>query len=96
MMKQVNPIDPKLLNIRSKVELFEGVDKNRYTAIIGVNQKSRILTKDIAKFEDMVIKMVNYCGHTFDAKKLIVDAPMCSKAIKAMKECGWEIVDATV
>ncbi len=96
MIKQVTPIDPKLLKIRSKVELFEGVDKNRYTAIIGVKQKSRILTKDIAKFEDIVTKMVQYCDHPFDGKKLIVDAPMCSKAAKAMRANGWEVVDATV
>jgi hypothetical protein len=96
MIKQITPIDPKLLKIRSKVELFEGVDQNKYTAIIGVNQKSRILTKDIARFEEMVTKMAHYCNHAFDAKKIIVDAPMCSKAAKSMRENGWEVVDATV
>ena len=96
MIRQVTPIDPKLLKIRSKVELYEGVDKNKYTAIIGIKQKSRILTKDIIRFEDMVVKMAHYFDHAFDAKKLIVDAPMCSKAAKAMRENGWEVVDATV
>lgn len=96
MIKQVSPLDPKILKIRSKVELFKGVDKNRFTAIIGVKQKSRILIKDIAKFEDIVEKMAHYYNHAFDAKKIIVDAPMCSKASKSMKENGWEVVDATV
>ena len=96
MIKQVTPLDPKLLKIRSKVELFKGVDKNKFTAIIGVKQKSRILMKDMAKFETIVEKMSHYYQHAFDAKKLIVDAPMCSKASKAMRENGWEIVDATV
>jgi len=96
MIKQVTAIDPKLLKIRSKVELFKGVDKNRFIAIIGVKQKSRILMKDMAKFEDIVEKMSHYVNHTFDAKQLIVDAPMCSKASKAMKDNGWDIVDATV
>ena len=96
MIKQVTPVDPKLLKIRSKVELFKGVDKNTFIAIIGVKQKSRILTKDMAKFEDIVEKMTQYFNHPFDKKQLIVDAPMCSKASKAMRENGWEVVDATV
>lgn len=96
MIKQITPLDPKVLKIRSKVELFKGVDKNTFIAIIGVKQKSRILIKDIAKFEDIVNKMTNYYNHTFHMKKLIVDAPMCSKASKSMRENGWEVVDATV
>jgi len=96
MIKQVTPLDPKILKIRSKVELFKGVDKNKFIAIIGVKQKSRILMKDMAKFEDIVDKMTQYYNHTFDLKKIIVDAPMCSKASKAMRDNGWEVVDATV
>lgn len=96
MIKQVTSIDPKLLKIRAKVELFKGVDKNEFIAIIGVKQKSRILIKDMAKFEGIVEKMTQYFNHPFKKKKIIVDAPMCSKANKAMKENGWEVVDATV
>jgi hypothetical protein len=96
MIQQVIPVDPKELKIRSKVELFKGIDKNKFTAIIGVKQKSRILTKDIQKFEDIVEKMGQYFAHTFHVKQLIVDAPMCSKARKAMQDSGWIVVDATV
>ncbi len=95
-MAKLNPIDPKLLKIRSRVELFEGVDKNRYTAIISVRQKSRILVKDIQKFETIVDKMTHYCNHPFHHKKLILDVPLCSKARKAMQLAGWEIADAAL
>lgn len=96
MITQLIPLDPKLLKIRSKVELFKGIDKNSFTAIIGVNQKSRILVKDIAKFEDMIVKMQRHFGHTFQKKKIIIEAPLCSKAKKAMQEAQWEVVDAAL
>ena len=86
------PIDPKLLKIRSKVELFKGIDKDRFTAIINVNQKSRILVKDVERFEDIYKRMVTFCQHSFHAKRLVLDAPLCSKAEKALKSLGWEII----
>ena len=96
MITQLIPLDPKLLKIRSKVELFKGIDKNTFTAVVGVHQKSRVLLKDVAKFEEMVLKMQHYYGHAFQAKKIIIEAPLCSKAKKAMQENHWEVVDAAL
>ena len=87
-------IDPKQLKIRSKVELAYTQENSKISAYISVNQKSRILMKDCEKFDEILDKMVRFCGHTFTHKYLIIHAPLCSKALKLLTSKGW-IVEHT-
>ena len=88
-------IDPKALKIRSRVELFKSVEGSKIVAIIGVAQKSRILVKDVTKFDDILKKMMVYVDHAFDGKRIVIDAPLCSKAKAKMISEGWEVVEAS-
>jgi len=92
--KKLEEIQPKELKIRNKVKLYAALDLNRYyNAIIVVSQKSRLLMKDLAKFEEIVGKMALYRDHQFKGKVLILDAPMCSKARAAFIKAKWKIIE---
>ncbi len=91
--KQLSEIQPRELNIRNKIRIFSATDMNSYyTAIFMVSQKSRLLMKDVAKFEEIYQKLVTYSGHNYKYKLLIIDAPLCSKAKKAFQDAKWKII----
>jgi hypothetical protein len=91
--KKLEEIKPKELGIRNKIRIFKATDTHGYfTVIFAVSQKSRLLMKDVAKFEEIYAKLVRYCEHNFKYKLLIIDAPLCSKAEKAYKEAGWRVL----
>jgi len=92
--KKLEEIQPKELKIRNKVKLYAALDLNRYyNAIIIVSQKSRLLMKDLVKFEEIVQKMALYRDHQFKGKVLILDAPLCSKARAAFIKAKWKIIE---
>ncbi|PHR58943.1 MAG: hypothetical protein COA44_02010 [Arcobacter sp.] len=92
--KKLEEIQAKDLKIRNKVRLYAALDLNRYyNAIIMVSQKSRLLMKDLVKFEEIVQKMALYRDHQFKGKVLILDAPMCSKAKTAFIKAKWKIIE---
>jgi len=92
--KKLEEIQPKDLKIRNKVKLFAALDLNRYyNAIVVVSQKSRLLMKDLAKFEEIVHKMALYREHQFKGKILMLDAPLCSKARTAFIKAKWKIIE---
>ncbi len=95
-MIKTEALDPRLLKLRGKLELFVGIEKERFTAIVVLHQKSRIVSKDIAKLESIVEKMRHFRGHDFAKKELVHDAPLCSKAKKGLESLGWTIVNASV
>ncbi|OQX58237.1 MAG: hypothetical protein B5M52_05845 [Helicobacteraceae bacterium 4484_230] len=91
--KKLDEIKPKELGIRNKIRIFRALDMNGYfTAVFAVSQKSRLLMKDVRKFEEIYIKLVHYCDHEFKYRLLLIDAPICSKAEKAFKSAGWKIL----
>jgi hypothetical protein len=92
IFKKMQEVLPKELGIRNKIKIYKATDLNGYFwAIFAVSQKSRILMKDVHKFEEIYTKLVIYCGHNFKYKILFIDAPLCSKAKKAFLEAGWKI-----
>lgn len=92
--KKLEEIQPKDLKIRNKVKLYAALDLNRYyNAVVIVSQKSRLLMKDLVKFEEIVQKMAIYRDHQFKGKVLILDAPMCSKAKVAFTKAKWKIIE---
>jgi hypothetical protein len=57
-----------------------------------VAQKSRLLMKDVEKFETILQKLEAYAGHGFKHRVLMLDAPLCSKAGAAFEARGWKLI----
>ncbi len=92
LFKKMQEIAPKELGIRNRLKIYSATDTYGYFwAIFAVSQKSRLLMKDVHKFEEIYTKLTLYCDHNFKHKVLFVDAPLCSKAQKAFKEAGWKL-----
>jgi hypothetical protein len=90
--KKMQEIPPKSLGIRNKIRIYKATDTNGYFwAIFAVSQKSRLLMKDVHKFEEIYTKLAVFCEHNFKHKIIFIDAPLCSKAEAAFKEAGWKI-----
>ena len=90
--KKMKEISPKELGIRNKIKIYIATDTNGYFwAIFCVSQKSRLLMKDVVKFEEIYHKLTVFCEHNFKHKLLFLDAPLCSKAKDAFKAKGWKI-----
>ncbi|MCJ7765810.1 MAG: hypothetical protein MUP09_07715 [Thiovulaceae bacterium] len=93
LYKQLVEIQPKVLQVRNKIRIFSATDTNGYyTAIFMVSQMSRLLMKDVLKFEEIYQKLVTYSGHNYKYKILIIDAPLCSKAQKAFRDASWKMI----
>jgi uncharacterized protein YfaT (DUF1175 family) len=90
--KKMIEIPPKELGIRNKIRIYKATDTNGYFwAIFAVSQKSRLLMKDVHKFQEIYGKLTLYFDHNFKHKIIFIDAPLCSKAALAFKEAGWKI-----
>jgi hypothetical protein len=90
--KKMQEVSPKELGIRNKIKMYKATDINGYFwAIFAVSQKSRLLMKDVHKFEEIYAKLRLYCDHNFKHKVIFIDAPLCSKAKEAFKTQGWKI-----
>ena len=90
--KKMQEVAPKELGIRNRIKIYKATDISGYFwAIFGVSQKSRILMKDVHKFEEIYAKLSLYCDHNFKHKIIFIDAPLCSKAKEAFKMQGWKV-----
>ncbi|WP_241761411.1 hypothetical protein [Sulfurimonas gotlandica] len=90
--KKMQEIPPKELGIRNKIRMYKATDVTGYFwAIFAVSQKSKLLMKDVRKFEEIYAKLVIFFGHNFKHKIIFIDAPLCSKAKDAFKSQGWKI-----
>lgn len=90
--KKMLEVTPRELGVRNKIKIYKATDVSGYFwAIFAVSQKSRILMKDVHKFEEIYAKLTLYCAHNFKYKLIFIDAPLCSKAQNAFKEAGWKI-----
>ena len=90
--KKMQEVSPKELGIRNKIKIYKATDLNGYFwAIFAVSQKSRLLMKDVHKFQEIYAKLTVFCEHNFKHKIIFIDAPLCSKAASAFKETGWKI-----
>ena len=90
--KKTQEVPPRELGIRNKIKIYKATDINGYFwAIFAVSQKSRLLMKDVHKFEEIYAKLTIFFGHNFKHKIIFIDAPLCSKAKEAFKTQGWKI-----
>ncbi|PLY15369.1 hypothetical protein CVO_05610 [Sulfurimonas sp. CVO] len=90
--KKMQEITPKELGIRNKIKIFKATDVSGYFwAIFAISQKSKLLMKDVHKFEEIYAKLTLFCSHNFKHKIIFIDAPICSKAKDAFMQQGWKI-----
>ncbi len=96
--KQMQEVLPKELGIRNKINIHYGIDaSNEKVAILSIVQKSRVLLKDVAKFEAIIHKLSLHVEYKFNKKVIMLSAPICSKALKALQEKHFSVItDATV
>jgi len=91
--KKMQEVSPKELGIRNRIKIYKATDISGYFwAVFAVSQKSRLLMKDVHKFEEIYAKLVLFFGHNFKYKAVFIDAPLCSKAQRAFKEAGWKVL----
>ena len=94
LYKKMIEIKPSQLGVRNKIKIYHATDTRGYfSAIFAVSQKSRLLMKDVSKFEEIYHKLVIFSDHNFKYKILFVDAPLCSKAKEAFASFGWSVQD---
>ena len=90
--KKMQEVVPKELGIRNKIRMYKATDTSGYFwAIFAVSQKSRLLMKDVHKFQEIYGKLTVFCEHNFKHKIIFIDAPLCSKAKAAFIQSGWKI-----
>jgi hypothetical protein len=92
LYKKMVEIQPSQLGVRNRIKIFHATDtKGYFSAIFVISQKSRLLMKDVKKMEEIYQKLILFSDHNFKYKILFIDAPLCSKAKAAFKECGWSL-----
>ncbi|SFV74896.1 hypothetical protein MNB_SM-3-1501 [hydrothermal vent metagenome] len=85
-------ITPKELGIRNKISIYKATDTNGYFwAIFALNQKTRVLQKDVEKYDTIFAKLVDFCDHNFKYKVIFIEAPLCSKAKEKFKQHQWRV-----
>lgn len=90
--KKMQEVLPHELGVRNKIRIYKATDiRGYFWAIFAVSQKSRLLMKDVHKFEEIYTKLSIYSESNFKHKVIFIDAPLCSKAEAAFKERGWKI-----
>jgi hypothetical protein len=92
LYKKMKEVLPSELGIRNKIRMYKATDIHGYFwAIFAVSQKSKLLMKDVHKFDEIFAKLSIFCEHNFKHKVLFIDAPLCSKAKEAFKAKGWRL-----
>ncbi len=92
IFKEINEVLPKELNSRKKIQIYTatGIDKNYY-AIFILSSKSRFIRKNAEELLELFAKLVDFKGHNFKKKELLISSPLCSKAKTFLKENNWKV-----
>ena len=92
IFKDLNEISPKELNSRKKIGIYSGTTvEKEYAAIFIYDAKSRFIRKNVEDLEKMFDTLVEYKGHNFRKKFLLISSPLCSKAKKTLEENKWSV-----
>jgi len=95
--KSLEKLDNKTLGTRAKIDFYKATDVNGYyTLIFNIERKSRVLQKDVLIYEQLVQIISQAVDHNFKFKISLIEAPLCSKAKKLLKENGWKVLIVAV
>ena len=91
--KHLEPLAPKELGSRKRVEIYRGVETDDYYCmVIVVRKKSRILRKEAAEYIELHRRLEEKMGAKVKRRYLLLGAPICSKAAAMLEEEGWKII----
>ena len=89
----IKEISPKDIKIRKKLNIYVADNLNKkQTCILYINQKSRVLQKEVTIYEDIIIKTKNFGDYDFKEKYIFIDAPLCSKAKLKLENHDWIVI----
>ena len=92
IFKSLKPIDIKKFASRKKINIYLGVNLNRYYAcIIHIKKKSRILSKEAVELMEFHKKLEVLNDSKITKKYIYIQAPLCSKAKALFKEEKWKV-----
>ncbi len=93
IFKRFEPFSPSLVGSRKKIEIFHGLDmQNRYLLLFSVKRKSRILVKDVEEWFELKRRVESYFGYPILINLALIDAPLCSKALRKLESEGWKVI----
>ena len=81
-------LDLKDIGLRKKM----GIYFNEHSLLFVISQKSRVLLKDAARFQEIFEKVKAFVGTSFKNRIIIIDSPLCSKAEKELENLKWEVI----
>ena len=85
-------IEPKTLQTRKKISIFNGVDQHSfYHVIFNIAQKSRFVIKNVQELFELERKLVLHVEHNYKYKHMILKAPLCSKAALLLRQNDWKV-----
>ncbi|WP_353662997.1 hypothetical protein [Hydrogenimonas sp. SS33] len=95
LFKRFEPFLLKEIGSRKRLEVYHGVDtQNRYTLVIRLKRKSRVLQKDVREWFDLKQRIEQHLGYPILQNIALIEAPLCSKAKALLESEGWRVVTA--
>ena len=92
LFKEFKEIFPKELGSRKNIKIFSATAISKeYYAIFIINGKSRFIRKNANDLLELFAKLVDFEGHNFKKKELLISSPLCSKAKKLLKDEKWSV-----
>jgi len=92
IFKTLNPLPPKAIGSKKRIDIYLGVQLNNYyTLIFSIQRKSRVLIKDVQEYQKLHQQLEEYNQSKIYKKYILLDAPLCSKAKAKLQELGWRV-----
>lgn len=92
LFKEIKELLPKELGSRKKIEIYVATSiKNEYYSIFIIDAKSRFLRKNANDLIGMYNSLIDFQGHNFKKKELLISSPLCSKAKKFLEDEKWSV-----
>lgn len=88
----IQEILPSNIGVRKKLYIYKATNQhNDIYCILYINQKSRVLQKEVDIYEDIYSKIKEFTSAKFNKKHIYIQAPLCSKAKEKLGLHDWEV-----
>jgi hypothetical protein len=91
ILKEIEEISPSIVGSKKRVKIFCGTSiEGKYYLFLILNNKTRLLTKNIEQLQELYDKLASYKDHQFKYVYLFYSSDICSKALKYLKTIKWK------